>query len=91
MTAMTARNVALTDQILATLANEWPLPISTPELWRKVSPPCNGWPHTECWPRHVDYSAVLRILNRQARQDVVEKIRLEDMRCCYWRKWPPCT
>ena len=38
MTALTARNVALTDQILATLAEEGCLPISTMGLLEKLSP-----------------------------------------------------
>jgi hypothetical protein len=87
MSTLTARNVALTDQILATLADESPLPISTTALWRKMSPPCDGWPHTECWDRHLDYAAVLRMLNRLARRGGVEKIRLDGMRSCYWRRW----
>jgi hypothetical protein len=87
MSTLAARNVALTDQILATLADESPLPISTMALWRKMSPPCDGWPHTECQDRHLDYAAVLRILNQLAKRGEVEKFRLEDMRCCYWRRF----
>ena len=87
MSALAARTVALTDQVLAALAGESPLPISTSALWRKLSPPCAGWPHTTCLP-HLEYRAVLRVLNRLADRGEVEKIRLEGMRSCYWRRWP---
>jgi hypothetical protein len=77
VTALTARNVALTDQICAALDDEWPLPVSTLALNAKLG-------HAG-YQNHAD---VLRILNRLAKAGEVEKIRLEDMRSCYWRKWP---
>ena len=87
MTALTARNVHLTDQILAILADESPLPVSTMALHARLNPVCGGWPHTECWDRHVDYSAVYRMLNRLARLGEVEKWPADgDRRCCYWRR-----
>lgn len=87
MSALTARNVHLTDQILALLAEQSPLPVSTPAIHDALSPPCDGWPHTACRDRHVDYMAVYRILNRLARAGEVEKwSRLEDRRACYWRR-----
>ena len=87
MTALTTRNVALTDQILAALADEGGLPISTSALHARLSPPCGGWPHTDCWDRHLDYATIYRLLNRLAKRGEVEKIRLEDMRSRYWRRW----
>src|SRR5262245_8196511 len=76
MTALTARNVHLTDQILAVLTDQSPLPVSTRTIHAALQPACDGWPHTACWDRHVDYAAVYRILNRLARCGEVEK-------------WPP--
>ena len=87
MTALTARNVALSDQILAALAGEGGLPISTVALHAKLSPPCDGWPHTDCWDRHLDYGTVLRLLNRLAKRGEVEKIEVDGMRSRYWRRW----
>ena len=73
MTALTARNVHLTDQILAFLADQSPLPASTPVIHAALQPPCDGWPHTSCRGRHVDYMAVYRTLNRLARSGQIEK------------------
>jgi hypothetical protein len=69
-------NIALTDQILAALDEEGALPISTPALLDKLG-------------LRGHHGTVLRLLNRLARLGEVEKIELEDMRCLYWRRWPP--
>jgi hypothetical protein len=66
-------NSALTGQILAALDDEGPLPISTSALLDKLG--LRGYQNT-----------VLRLLNRLARLGEAEKIKLEDMRCCYWRR-----
>lgn len=87
MTALTARNIALSDQILAVLASEGGLPISTAALHAKLRPPCDGWPHTRCWERHLDYATVYRLLNRLAKRGDVERIAVEGMRSLYWRRW----
>lgn len=67
-------NIALTDQLLAALDDEGPLPISTSALLGQLG--LRGYQNT-----------VLRLLNRLARLGEVEKIKLDDMRCCYWRRW----
>jgi hypothetical protein len=88
---LSPRNVAITDQILAMLADEGGLPISTPDLWRKLSP----LPDTIAERREavesgrlVLYSDAWRLLNRLARLGEVEKITVPEMRPCYWRRWP---
>ena len=89
MASLSARMVALTDQILAALDEESPLPVSTAELWRKLSPPCDEWPHTACWERHLDYTAVYRALCRLARLGEVEKWAPDgdsDRHSCLWRR-----
>jgi hypothetical protein len=75
MASLTARNVHLTDQILAVLAAEGALPISTSALVAKLGE----------LPYHA---VVLRLLNRLARRGEVEKLELDGMRCLYWRRWP---
>lgn len=75
MTALTARNVALTDQILAAMADEGGLPVSTMGLLDKLG-------------MRGEHGTVLRMLNRLAHLGEVEKITLPDMRCRYWRRWP---
>jgi hypothetical protein len=87
MTALTARNVHLADQILAFLADQAPLPASTPAIHTALQPPCDGWPHTACRGRHVDYMAVYRTLNRLARGGDIEKWPpSDDRRTCLWRR-----
>jgi hypothetical protein len=86
VTARTAANVALADQVLAALAEEYPLPISTPALHAKLRPPCHGYPHTGC-PGHLDYTALYRQLCRLARRGEVERVEFDDMRAVYWRRW----
>ena len=87
MPALTARNVHLTDQILAFLASQSPLPASTPVIHAALQPPCDGWPHTACRGRHVDYTAVYRILNRLAAAREIEKWPPRDGgRACLWRR-----
>jgi hypothetical protein len=84
---VTARNIALTDQILAYLAEQAPLPVSTPQVYEALSPPCDGWPHKTCWDRHLGYMAVYSVLQRLHRRGEVEKWpRMEDRRACYWRR-----
>jgi hypothetical protein len=91
---LSPRNVAITDQILAALADQGGLPISTPGLWRKISP---YRPRSERLaaiadgrfvPGGVPYSDTWRLLNRLARLGEVEKITVPEMRPCYWRRWP---
>jgi len=90
------RMVALTDQILAALTEEGPLPISTPALFRKLN---EGQPEptvadvldlahtgTLASTGRVYYTDLLRMLNRLAKLGEVEKIKLEDMRFVYWRR-----
>jgi hypothetical protein len=92
--ARAPKTVALTDQIMATLAAEGGLPISTPELWRKISP---HRPRAErraaavageYVPRPVSYSNMFRLLGELAASGDVEKITVPEMRACYWRRWP---
>lgn len=102
MTALTARNVALTDQVLAALAEEGGLPISTMGLLDKLNA---AYPEPTLRdlldaadsgelsgngprPLRVSHADLLRILNRLAKRGEVEKITLPDMRCRYWRRWP---
>jgi hypothetical protein len=94
MTALTARNVALTDQILAALTDEGGLPISTMGLLGKLNA---AYPEPtigdllsgrDTDPRRVQHWDLLRLLNRLAKRGEVEKITLPDMRCRYWRRWP---
>ena len=87
MAHLSSANVALTDQVLAGLAEQGGLPISTPALWELLRPPCEGWPHAGCAP-HLDYMAVYRILVRLAKRGEIERIKLDDMRPLYWRYWP---
>lgn len=90
MAALAARNVHLTDQILAVLAGQSPLPVSTPVIHAALQPPCDGWPHTACRDRHIDYTAVYRTLNRLARAGKVEKWPpRDDRRACLWRLLAP--
>ena len=46
----------------------------------------DGWPHTACRDRHVDYMAVYRILARLARAGEIEKWPVGEMRYCLWRR-----
>jgi hypothetical protein len=80
MTAMTARNVHITDQLLAVLADE-PLPVPTSYLLGKLD--LRGYQNT-----------VLRLLNRLTKRGEVEKWApagplLSDTKCCYWRRLSP--
>lgn len=92
--AQAPRTVALTDQIKATIAGERGLPISTPELWRKISPyrpraeRLAAIAAGEYVPPPVPYSNMFRLLNRLAELGEVEKITLPEMRACYWRRGP---
>jgi hypothetical protein len=82
-----ARAVHLTDQVLAYLDAEAPLPASTPAVHAALQGPCDGWPHTACRYRHVDYTEVYRVLTRLARAGEVEKwAPSEDRRTCLWRR-----
>jgi hypothetical protein len=91
---LSPRNLAITDQILATLGDEGALPISTPDLWQKISP---DRPRAERLAAieagqvvlpSVGYSDMSRLLNRLATLGEVEKITPDGMRACYWRRWP---
>lgn len=73
MAVLTARNVHLTDQALAALA-ESPLPMSTREVARAVGI-TNVAREQQVW----------RVLDRLARQGLVERIRLPEAACRYWR------
>jgi hypothetical protein len=79
---------ALTDQILATLGDEGGLPISTPDLWRKISPyrprreRLAAAAAGEYVPPPVPYSNMFRLLNRLAELGDVEKITVPEMRAC---------
>jgi hypothetical protein len=85
--ALTARSVHLTGQILAFLDGQSPLPASTPVIHAALQPPCDGWPHAACRGRHVDYMAVYRILERLARGGEVEKWPpCDERRTCLWRR-----
>lgn len=66
-------SIAVTDQILAVLAAEYPLPLPT----RKVE---------ERTGYGLGYGPVTyRMLTRLARRGEVEKIAVPEMRCRYWR------
>ncbi len=102
MGLLSPASVALSDQILATLAEEGALPISTTALLEKLNagqpePTVEGLLHAArsgqlgaqgTRSTRVYYGDMLRLLNRLARLGEVEKIKLEDMRCLYWRRWP---
>jgi hypothetical protein len=90
-------NEALTGRILAILADEGALPISTTALLDKLNalqpePALTEVTHLArtrrpANPPRVSRADLLRMLNRLARLGMVEKIRLDDMRCLYWRAW----
>ena len=96
MAAITPRNQALTDQILATLADEGSLPISTMAVFRKLNagqpePTLGDVIHlaqegSPVLPLRVGYGDVWRILSRLAKCGEVEKITVPGMRCRYWRR-----
>jgi hypothetical protein len=88
VSALTARNVALTDQILATLADEGCLPISTMGLLEKLRPlPPAIAERLAAFRsgRPLLHSELLRLLNRLAERGEIEKITVPGMRCRYWR------
>ena len=92
---LSPHNVALCDQILAVLADGWPLPVPTGDVWREISPyrprpeRLAALARGEYVPPGVPYSRVLNMLNWLARhRDDVEKITRPDMRSRYWRRWP---
>lgn len=73
MAALTARNVHLTDQALAVLADS-PLPMSTREVARALGI-TNVAREQEVW----------RVLDRLDRLELVERIRVSEALCRYWR------
>lgn len=73
MAALTARNVHLTDQALAVLADS-PLPMSTREVVRALGI-TNVAREQEVW----------RVLDRLDRLGPVERIRVPEALCRYWR------
>jgi hypothetical protein len=70
------RHVHLLDQVMAVLNAEAPLPVSTTRVLRRAA------------IGESDRPLVLRLLNEAALDGDVEKIRLDGMRCRYWRSWP---
>ena len=73
MSALSPRSVHVTDQILAVLAEEWPLPVPTGVIEART-----GY--------GVRYGQLTyRLLQRLARRGEVEKITVPDMRSRYWR------
>lgn len=101
MTTLTARNVALTDQVLAVLADEGGLPVSTVGLLdrlnahypeptlRDLLDAADSGELSGDGPRplRVSHADLLRVLNRLAKRGEVEKIAVPDVRCRYWRRW----
>jgi hypothetical protein len=83
MTALSARSIALSDQLLSVLAEDGALPIATMDLWHKLSEPGAGEVDVRLLPA---YSDVLRNLHRLARLGKVEQVRVEDRRNLYWRR-----
>jgi hypothetical protein len=87
---LSPRSIAVTDQILAILAEESPLPVPTGVLWRKLSPmPATVRERCEAIDsgRVVLYSETLRLLNLLARRGEIEKWPAsEDRRSCLWRR-----
>lgn len=70
-----ARTVAIQDQVLAVLRDEWPLPISTIQLCERVGA-----------SRYSDVGRIAyRVLNRLAKRGQVERIRLDGHYSVYWR------
>jgi hypothetical protein len=94
MAPLSARSVGVTDQILAILAGEGCLPISTTDLLARLNIRHPGptladlIAGTPPSPLRVDHAELLRLLNRLARRGDVEKITVPDMRCRYWRRPP---
>ena len=71
MTALTAANARIEALARSVLVLEWPLPVSTRTVEKRVSRPMDP--------------AVYLALARMERRGDVEKIKLEDTRCRYWR------
>lgn len=96
------RTVAVRDQLLAILRAEYPMPLSTNEILVRISnggrncdsylasdrqcdhkytppPNCPAW----CWHSraYVQLTALTNINH-------VERLRLDEMRCVYWRYVP---
>jgi hypothetical protein len=72
VTALSPRNVHVTDQILAVLASEYPLPVSTPTVEER----------TGYGPRYGQLT--WRMLDRLTRRGEIEKITVPDMKSWYW-------
>jgi hypothetical protein len=66
-------SVHVTDQVLAVLAEAWPLPVPTGEIEDR----------TGYGPRHGQVA--YRMLQRLARLGEVEKIVMPDVKSRYWR------
>lgn len=73
MSSLNPRSDHVTDQVLAVLASEYPLPVSTGTVADRTG---YGSEYRQL---------VYRTLNRLARRDDVEKIALPDKRSRYWR------
>lgn len=72
MTALTARNVALTDQVVAVLRDAWPDPLPTGEIAKRAG--SSPW-RNDTW----------RVLDRLARQGLIERVPVEYSSSRYWR------
>jgi hypothetical protein len=68
-------SASVTEQNIAVLEREAPLPVSTSHICRSTVG--LGYQNT-----------VLRLLNRLAQLSEIEKIKREDQRCLYWRRLP---
>ena len=79
MPSLSPRSVHVTDQILAVLAGEYPLPVPTREVEERT-----GY--------GIRYGQLTyRLLQRLARRGEVEKITVPDMKSRYWRLAAPGT
>lgn len=79
MPSLAPLSVAVTGQILAVLATEYPLPVSTREVEKR----------TGYGARYGQLTYLM--LQRLARRGEVEKVTLPEMRCRYWRLMPGST
>lgn len=88
--ALSPRSVALTDQILAMLEAEAPLPVSTGHIHGKICPMPAGITARRRFidsGRYVNYGTVYGLLNRLARSGDVEKWAPDEhRRSCLWRR-----
>ena len=94
---LSPRDVAIADQIQATLADENGIPVSTPELWQKTSPYRTRAERRaaviagQTLPPQVPYGLLWRLLRRLEEQGAAERVVIDGMRACYWRSCPDTT